>query len=112
MKIPGVPGASEPAFRTRDARWMGLDTLVQETCTLLAEAGIDVSLVAAKAAIQVARSVVQGPDGHEADALISVVTDRLRGCGVLLPSSCVKAVLTTYARVIVNLEVAEINEFC
>ena len=110
MSIPGIPGASEPAFRTRDARWMGLDALVQETVTVLKEVGFDVSLIAAKATIQIARFVVQEPVERDAAALVSAVQDRLRARCVLMTSELVREVLTTYAQVIVVLDVLEINE--
>ena len=37
MRIPGIPGASEPSFRTRGQIWVALDDLVHETCTRLEE---------------------------------------------------------------------------
>ena len=110
MRIPGIPGASEPAFRTRDARWMGLDALVHETCAVLDEEGISVSPVAAKAAIQIARFVVQEPVERDTDGLIRAVAERLRARRVLLPLDVVREILTTYAQVIVVLDVLEINE--
>ena len=53
MRIPGIPGASEPSFRTRDQVWIALDDLVYETCTKLEVLGIVLSPYACKAAIQV-----------------------------------------------------------
>ena len=111
MSIPGIPGASEPSFRTRDRRWMGLDALVHETCAHLEEEGIQVSPVAAKAAIQLARFVIQEPVERDTEALVQEVVDRLRARCVVMPPNLVLAVLTTYARVIVVLDVLEINEF-
>ena len=110
MRIPGIPGASEPAFRTRDARWMGLDALVRETCTVLEEDGIVISLVAAKATIQLARRVVQEPVERDQEALCCTISDRLRSRRVLMPVSSVRHVIQVYARVIVSLEILEINE--
>ncbi len=110
MRIPGIPGASEPAFRTRDSRWMGLDALVQETCTTLEESGVQISLVAAKAAIQIARFVVQEPVGRDQEELCMEVADRLRSRKVILPVEMVQSVLSAYAEVIVVLEILEINE--
>ena len=111
MSIPGIPGASEPSFRTRDRRWMGLDALVHETCAHLQEDGLNVSPVAAKAVIQIARFVVQEPIERDTDELVSTVVDRLRARRVVIPASMVLAVLTTYTRVIIVLDVLEINEF-
>ena len=111
MSIPGIPGASEPSFRTRDARWMGLDAVVLETCAMLAEEDIDVSPIAAKAAIQIARFVVQEPVERKSGEIARVVAERLQARSVLLPSSIVKDVLEMYTKVIVALDVLEINEF-
>ena len=110
MSIPGIPGASEPSFRTRDARWMGLDALVQETVTVMKEEGFDVSLMAAKATIQIARYVVQEPVDRDTSELIEAVTDRLRAQCVLIPVDIVREILAPYAQVIVVLDVLEINE--
>ena len=111
MSIPGIPGASEPSFRTRDQRWMGLDALVHETCANLEEEGVMVSPIAAKAAIQIARFVVQEPTERDTSELVGTVVDRLRARRVVMPASTVLAVLTTYTRVIIVLDVLEINEF-
>ena len=111
MSIPGIPGASEPSFRTRDRRWMGLDALVHETCAHLEEEGMAVSPVAAKAAIQIARFVVQEPVERESSELVDTVVDRLRARRVVLPANTVLAILATYTRVIIVLDVLEINEF-
>ena len=105
MSIPGIPGASEPSFRTRDARWMGLDAVVLETCAMLAEEGTEVSLVAAKAAIQIARFVVQEPVERESEAFAHVVSQRLQARSVVLPVAVVREVLEMYAKVIVALDV-------
>ncbi len=110
MRIPGIPGASEPAFRTRDARWMGLDALVRETCAFLEEDGIVISLIAAKATIQLARRTVQEPLERDQDELCSVISDRLRSRRVLMPVPSVRDVIQAYARVIVSLDILEINE--
>jgi hypothetical protein len=110
MRIPGIPGASEPSFRTRDARWMGLDSLVQETCSTLEDEGLTVSLIAAKATIQIARSVVQGPVDRTQEQLSAVIADRLRARRVIMPVEHVSQILEAYAQVIVSLEILEINE--
>ena len=75
MSIPGIPGASEPAFRTRDARWMGLDALVHETRASLVAEGTNVSLIAVKSAIQLARQVVQEPTDRSTEELVATVTE-------------------------------------
>jgi len=111
MSIPGIPGASEPSFRTRDRRWMGLDALVHETCAHMEEEGVTVSPFAAKATIQLARIVVQEPVERDTNELVETLVDRLRVRCVVMPANTVLAILTTYAEVIVALDVLEINEF-
>jgi hypothetical protein len=109
MRIPGIPGASEPTFRTRDCRWMGLDTLVLETCAELEEEGWTVSPHVAKVAIQVARAVVQGPEGEETESLVRGVRKGLRYRLIVMTKDQVEAILTAYARVISTMDIAEIN---
>ena len=58
MRIPGIPGASEPSFRTRDRVWIALDDLVYETCSKLEEEGVLLSPYSCKAAIQVSRQLM------------------------------------------------------
>jgi hypothetical protein len=111
MSIPGIPGASEPTFRTRDRRWMGLDALIHETCANMQEEGVTISPYAAKATIQMARFVVQEPVERDTPELVETVVERLRARCVVLPPNTVLAILTTYAHVIVVLDVLEINEF-
>jgi hypothetical protein len=111
MRIPGIPGASEPTFRTRDRRWMGLDALILETCADMQEEGITISPYAAKATIQIARFVVQEPIERDTSELVETIVERLRTRCVVLPANTVLAILTTYAHVIVVLDVLEINEF-
>ena len=111
MRIPGIPGASEPSFRTRDRRWIALDSLVRETCVHLEEEGLTVSPVAAKAVIQLARLIVQEPVERDSGTLAETIVQRLRARRVILPANTVLAVLTAYAHVIVVLDVLEINEF-
>jgi len=89
---------------------MGLDALVRETCSVLEEGGVVVSLVAAKATIQLARRVVQEPMERSEDELCSEISERLRSRRVLMPIESVQAVIQTYAQVIVSLEILEINE--
>ena len=110
MRIPGIPGVSEPHFRTRDCRLMGLDTLVRETCGDLETEGWDVSPYAVKATIQMARLVVQEPIERDTDELVSVVVNKLRIQRVLMQKDLVRAVLTAYAHIIAVLGILETNE--
>jgi hypothetical protein len=110
MSIPGIPGVSEPHFRTRDRRWMGLDTLVIETCKELESDGHILSPHATKATIQIARLVVQEPIERETEQLVTLVVARLRTQKVLMSDDLVRSVLTTYARIIAVLDILETNE--
>ena len=84
MRIPGIPGSSEPSFRTRDAQWLGLDTMVRETVVELAEQGLTLSPYVVKATVQVGRMAVQGPCGRDVDALVESVQMHLRDRRVLI----------------------------
>ncbi|MGB0640018.1 MAG: hypothetical protein ACPGTU_11830 [Myxococcota bacterium] len=110
MSIPGIPGVSEPHFRTRDQRWMGLDTVVMETCKELEAEGHKASPHAVKATIQMARLVVQEPVERETEALVEIVLARLRAQKVLMNKELIRSVLTTYARIIAVLDILETNE--
>jgi predicted ATPase len=89
---------------------MGLDSLVRETCTVLEEDGVLISLVAAKATIQLARRIVQEPHERDQEELCSVISERLRARRVLMPLDSVRHVIQAYAQVIVSLDILEINE--
>ena len=77
---------------------------------MLDEEGVEVSLMAAKATIQLARYVVQEPVERETEALTRVVSERLQARSVVLPVAVVKDILEMYAKVIFALDVLEINE--
>lgn len=109
-RIPGIVGATEPSFRTGDRRWMGLDSVVWETLEKLEASGLELSPVAVKATVQVARLVVSGPEKLEAEALVDAVTEQLRHRRVILPSQRVREILMAYLAVIAELEIQEINE--
>jgi hypothetical protein len=110
MRIPGLPGASEPTFRTRDRRWMGLDTLVLDTCQRLEDSGEVVSPLAAKAAIQLARHLVVMDEELVGEDLLAAVSFRLRRQRVLLTPTAVGRVLGAYARLVVELDITETCE--
>ena len=109
-RIPGIPGAPEPSFRTGDRRWMSLDTLVMETISTLAEQRQTLSPMVVKATIQVARRLVVEHEGLAGDALVEQVALHLRHRRVLMPISSVRAALVAYIRVVADLDVVEISE--
>ena len=111
MPIPGIPGASKPTFRTRDRQWIGLDTMVRETCGELSEEGFDLSPYVVKVTIQTGRIVVSGPEDANVDWLVEGVQEQLRERRVLISDAQVQAILTTYAGIIATMEIEEINEF-
>ena len=89
---------------------MGLDTLVLETVGRAAEAGHDVGPVAAKATVQVARFVIELDGSLAGGGLIAEVQAQLRRRFVLLTRAQVEAVLVAYTRLVVELEIEEVNE--
>ncbi len=111
MRIPGLPGATETTFRTRDAVLVSLDRLVEEVCTELSDRGMDIAPPMAKAAIQAARAAItRWPELDEA-SLVAQVQARLRREHILLPAPMVGALLRRYLRKVVELDVTEVNDF-
>lgn len=108
--IPGIPGASEPSFRTRDDSWVSLDTLVRSTCARLEEIGEVVSPLAAKAVIQVGRDSVQRWPERQGDALMHTVSDQLRHQRLIVVPRLVREILVAYTSAVVELDVAEVVE--
>ena len=82
MRIPGIPGASEPSFRTRGQIWVALDDLVYETCTHLDTFGVIVSPYVCKGTIQVSRQLMLVGTTSAGEGLAEEVAMRLRqrGC--------------------------------
>ena len=111
QRIPGIPGVSEPHFRTGDRLWMSLDDLVTETCARLEARGISMGLMAVKTAVQTARRLVEVREGLAGDALIAEVIKHLRAGHVVLPPAYVQATLQVYALLVAELDVREIREF-
>ena len=110
MRIPGIPGASEPSFRTRDQIWIALDDLVYETCSKLEELGILVSPFACKGAIQVSRQLMLVDSPSAGDELARDVSQRLRDRGVLLRPELTREILRAYGYVVMGMEIAEVLE--
>lgn len=112
--IPGLPGASEPAFRTGDRGWMSLDDVVQETVSWLAADGIELSPFAVKATIQVTRRLLDAsPELAEPDeptGLFAQVQQELRRAGVLLRPGQAEQVVRVYASVVALLDIRDVSE--
>ena len=110
MRIPGIPGASEPSFRTRDRIWIALDDLVYETCSKLEELGLAISPYACKAAIQISRQLMLVDSPALGDELAAEVSLRLRQRGVILRQELTREVLRAYGHVVMGLQIAEVQE--
>jgi carbonic anhydrase/acetyltransferase-like protein (isoleucine patch superfamily) len=110
MRIPGIPGASEPAFRTRDQELFGLDTMVGDACVLLSEDGVEVSPHVVKTTVQIARGLMLAGSELGGDALIGEVRLLLQDCRVILSVGHVWAVLKAYGRVVVSHDIADVVE--
>ena len=110
MRIPSLPGASEPTFRTRTERWMGLDALVVEVCARLATRACEISPYAAKATIQTARNLLAESEDIPEAELVEQVTSILLRKRVLLGHEHVRGVLVTYGRVLLELDIMEVCE--
>jgi hypothetical protein len=110
MRIRGLVGASEPAFCTRDRRWLSLDSVVMELCSALEAEGIPLSPFACKAAVQVARQCMLSGPPPERVELVELVRLRLRGRGLILPAPLIDEVLARYARAIVELDIVLVQE--
>ncbi len=108
--IPGIPGAAEPTFYTRDRRFLSLDRIVHELCDLMADDGHPVSPRVAKAAVQSGRHVVCIHDGLRAEELAERVSWELRGSHVLLPPQLVERLLVTYGRLVIELDITSITD--
>ena len=110
MRIPGIPGASEPSFRTRDQIWIALDDLVHETCERLEEKGVIISPYVCKGAIQVSRQLMLVGSTSAGEVLVNEVSLRLRQRGVLLRPELAADILRAYGMVVMGMEIAEVLE--
>jgi hypothetical protein len=110
MRIPGLPGAAETTFRTRDALLVSLDRLVEEVCAELAEAGMVVAPPMAKSAIQAARAAIMSEPEQDEQGIVTLVQARLRRERILLPAPMVGEMLRRYLRKVVELDVTEITD--
>jgi hypothetical protein len=107
MGIPGIPGAPEPTFRTRDREYVSLDRLIQDVCTELASRDILVDPPIAKAAVQCARQSVQASESPGLEGLSQQVSEDLRRERVHLVPRLVRQVLLSYGRIVSELDIAE-----
>ncbi|MCB9744835.1 MAG: hypothetical protein H6741_03900 [Alphaproteobacteria bacterium] len=110
MLIPGLPGASEPSFRTRGRALLSLDTLVEEVRERLEADGLAISARVVKAAIQSARWVICMHEDLDVEELALQVSEELRRHHVLFVPDMVEEVLVTYVRLVIELDIEEVYE--
>jgi hypothetical protein len=110
MAIPGIPGASEPTFLTRDRSLVSFDTLIRSVCEELDELGQEVSAHIAKAVVQCARDLVNVLEGQDGFGLSSAVASELRSFHILVLTPLVQLILTTYAQLTARLDIAQVHE--
>lgn len=108
--IPGIPGASEPSFRTGERGWMSLDQVVHEAVAWLDTDGIELSPYVVKATVQLTRRLLDGGDELVGDALYLRVQLQLRQAGVLLQPGQVERIVRVYASVVAILDIRDTSE--
>ena len=107
MRIAGLPGASEPSFRTRDNALVSFDTLVGRVVE-----GVEqpLSHEVVKATIQCARHVVCSVKDLDGASLAELVMRDLRRFHILLVQPLIEAILACYAGLVARLDIAEVVE--
>ena len=106
-RVTGLAGLPEPTFRTRDEQWLSLDTLVARVVDQLEG---DVSPLAAKWVIQMARHAVGGLDEVDIGALARDVSAALRPERLVVTPPVVTAVLLAYVTEVEELDIVQIAE--
>ena len=108
--IPGLPGASQPSFRTGSRGWVSLDQLVHEVVAGLHADGFDLSPHVVKVTVQLTRRLVDGSGAPTGEELIAAVQRQLPHARVLLPAAQVERVVRAYAGVIAILDIRDTQE--
>ena len=108
--IPGIPGAADPTFYTRDRRLLSLDRIIHELTDLMADDGHPISPRVAKAAVQAGRQIVCRYDGLRAEQLALRVSRDLRAARILLPPALVERLLVAYGRLVIELDITSITD--
>ena len=111
MSIPGIPGAPNPTFRTRDRVYVSLDQLIVELCEELQGEGLLVSRPIAKTIVQCARCYLNGDEKVQSmESLCLAVFTDLKAHRILFVPHRVKQVLTAYGRVYASLEIEDVTD--
>ena len=109
--IPGLPGESDPSFRTGDRGWMRLDDLVLEAVAWLDADGVELSPYVVKATVQLTRHMLDcNSDWGEGGELFLAVHEQLRRAGVLLQAHHVQRIVRVYASVVALLDIRDVLE--
>tara|TARA_B110000037_G_C16789029_1_gene370635 strand:- start:135 stop:479 length:345 start_codon:yes stop_codon:yes gene_type:complete len=108
MTILGIPGASDPSFRTTDRIFVSLDQLVSDVVGNLQMGELDLSLHVAKCVIQLTRRRLSQSSDVTLESLSVDVRRDLRTHRVMLTEPQVKLILSTYGDVFSTLDIAEV----
>ena len=111
MSIPGIPGASNPTFRTRDRVYVSLDQIIVELCEELKAEGLSVAPSIAKTIVQTARGYLRCQEEQMGmEELSMAVFDDLKVHRILFVPKRVAQVLTMYGRVYASLEIEDVTD--
>ena len=106
-RVAGLSGLPEPTFRTADGAWISLDTLVARVVDRLDG---DVSPLAAKWVIQMARHAVSALDEVDIGALARDVSMALRPERLVVTPPVINAILLAYVTEVEELSIVQISE--
>lgn len=111
MSIPGIPGASNPSFRTRDRLVVSLDQLIVEICEELRSQGLSVAPFVAKTIVQLARkTLAQSPGDVDMEALSETVFQELKLHRILVIPARVRLVVQAYGQVFSEMQIEDTVE--
>ena len=111
MSIPGIPGASNPSFRTRDRTVVSLDQLIVEICEDLKGQGLSVAPFVAKTIVQLARkNLALGTADVDMNALNERVYEELKLHRILIVPERVGMVVKAYGEVFSEMQIEDTVE--
>lgn len=108
--IPGLPGASQPSFRTGRRGWVGLDQVVHEVVAWLDADGVEASAHVVKVTIQVTRRRLDGACELAGGELFEAVRLDLHAARVILPAARVEQIVRAWASVVALLDIRDTRE--
>ena len=111
MSIPGIPGAPNPSFRTRDRMIVSLDQLIVEICEELRDQGLPVAPFVAKTIVQLTRKTLsQSPNEVDVEKLSESVFQELKLHRILVIPSRVAMVVKAYGAVFAEMQIEDTVE--